>query len=225
MAFFNTDVPILTRKPSVLETPASPGNWRVQWQLRNYLLWSSCYTRHDQACLCWGFITASIFSIAQFLPINWTTQALIASSLTGLSSFGMAWLTWRYTHVDQLAWILYTWLLLMLIGSALTNLSLWYSWSHILILLCPLWLAICGIGYLITALGMRSRLILLCSAIHFLTIFLLPFVGIWQILLTGIVISASVTALSELQWDSNGVCNYQTLNHHKIPHRQTQPLP
>jgi hypothetical protein len=209
MAFFNTEVPILTRKPPVLEAPPSPEIWQVQWQLHSHLRWSSFYTRHDQACLIWGAITALIFSIAQFLPLSWTTQALIATSLTALGSLIMAGLTWHYTQVDRLAWILHTWLLLMILGTLLTNLSLWYSWNPILIALCPLWLGLCGIGYLITGLGMRSRLILLCSALHFLVLLLLPHIG-RQILLTGLTISASVTALSELQWDSNGVCNYRT---------------
>jgi hypothetical protein len=115
----------------------------------------------------------------------------------------------------------------MLIGTILTNLSLWYSWSTILIALCPLWLGLCAIGYLITGIGMRSRLLLLCSALHFLTIPLLPFTKSFQILLTGIIISACVTALAELQWDSNGVCNYQSLHFpptEKTYHETSSPI-
>ncbi|MBD1909071.1 MULTISPECIES: hypothetical protein [unclassified Leptolyngbya] len=124
----------------------------------------------------------------------------------------MAWLTWRYTHHDQLAWILYSWLALMLVGTILTDLGVWRPWGVMLVNLCPLWLILCGIGYFITALGMRSRLILLCSAAHFLAIALLPLFVTYQILLTGFVISGSAILLAELQWDSNGVCNYQSLN-------------
>lgn len=211
MAFFNSEVPLISRKQPVANVPVSPNVRYVQWNLGFTVLWSSFYTRHDLACLSWGVLTASIFAVAQFLPLSWITQAMITSVLTGLGSFGMACLAWRYTNVEKLAWILYTWLTLMLIGTIVTDLSVWYGWGVILMKLCPLWLGLCGIGYLITGLGMRSRLILICGAIHLLAIGLLPFVGPWQILLTGIVISGCVIALAELQWDSNGVCNYQSL--------------
>jgi hypothetical protein len=97
MAFFNTEIPLLTRKPPVLETPLSPEILHIHWQLHDRTLWSSFYTRHDQACLYWGAITATIFAIAQFIPISWTTQALIASTLTTLGTLFMTRLTWRYT--------------------------------------------------------------------------------------------------------------------------------
>lgn len=159
----------------------------------------------------WGILAAVIFAAVQFLPLSWTTQAMIASVLTGFGCVSMAWLTWRYTHVDRLAWILYTWLGLMLIGATITDLSFWCGWGRVLMQLCPLWLGLCSIGYIVTGLGMRSRLILLCSVVHFLTIALLPLAGPWQALLTGAVISGCVIALAEFQWDSNGVCNYQLL--------------
>jgi len=149
--------------------------------------------------------------MAQFLPLSWTIQAGLATGLTGIGSLAMAWLAWRYTHLDQLAWILYTWLVLMVVGTVLTDLSVWNGWGTLLIRLCPLWLGLCGIGYFVTALGMRSRLILLYSALHFGAIALLPFFLPYQLLLTGTVISGSVILLAELQWDSNGVCDYQSL--------------
>lgn len=211
MAFFNPDIPLLSRKPAVTDLPTASQVWLVQWQVGSWLLWSSFYTRHDQACLGWGLLVAGIFAIAQFTPLSWLTQAIIATALTGLGCWVMAWLTWRYTTVEQLAWILYAWLGLMLLGTAVTDLSLWCSWGSVLMAICPLWLGLCGLGYLITGLGMRSRLILLCSGLHFLAIGLLPLVGTWQTLFTGLVISGAVLALAEFQWDSNGVCNYQTL--------------
>lgn len=212
MAFFNSSLPLVCRKPPVDAATISPTVWSVRFSLRDAVVWSSFYTRHDQACLIWGVLTAGIFAIAQFLPLSWTTLALMASILTGLGSIGMTWLVWRYTHVDQLAWILYTWLTLMLLGTAVTDLSVWHGWGTILCNLCPMWLALCGIGYFITGVGMRSRLILLCSAIHFLSIEFLHLLPAYQLLLTGIVISSSVFLLAEFQWDSNGVCNYQILN-------------
>ncbi len=211
MAFFNSEIPLLSRKPAVALVPDSAKVWRVQWQIGSVILWSSVYTRHDQTCLGWGLLAASIFVIAQFLPLSWATQAAIASLLTGLGCLAMAWLTWRYTAVEQLAWILSAWLGLMLVGTLVTDLAIWCGWGRVLSEICPLWLGLCGIGYLVTGLGMHSRLILICSGIHFLTIGLLPWAGGWQTLLTGAVISGSVLALAEFQWDSNGVCNYQTL--------------
>ncbi|MFM7425952.1 MAG: hypothetical protein ACKO7W_13335 [Elainella sp.] len=211
MAFFNPEIPLLSRKPAAGDLSATAQVWRVQCQVGAFTLWSAFYTRHDQACLNWGLLTASIFAIAQFVPLSWITQAIMASALTGLGCGAMAWLTWRYTAVEQLAWILYSWLGLMLLGTVITDLSLWCSWSRIVMEICPLWLGICDVGYLITGLGMRSRLILLCSGLHILTIGLLPYVGGWQPLLTGLVISGSALVLAELQWDSNGVCNYRTL--------------
>ena len=160
MAFFNSNVPLVSRKPSIDAVTLSPTVWRVRFSLSSIVFWSSFYTRHDQACLSWAVLTAGIFAIAQFFPISW---------------------------------------------------SIWYGWGAMLCNLCPLWLTLCGIGYLITGVGMRSRLILLCSAIHFLVIGLLSFLPTYQLLLTGIVISGSVFLLAEFQWDSNGVCNYQTL--------------
>jgi hypothetical protein len=212
MAFFNSSVPLLSSKPPTDAVTVSPSIWRVHFSVINAVIWSSFYTRHDQACLIWGVLTAGIFAIAQVVPLSWTTLALIASILTGMGSIGMTWLAWRYTHVDQLAWILYTWLILMLMGTAITNLSVWHGWGLILCNLCPLWLTLCGIGYFITGIGMRSRLILLCSAMHFLSIGFLHLLPNYQLLLTGIVISSSAFLLAEFQWDSNGVCNYQTLN-------------
>jgi len=212
MAFFNHDVPLISRKPPLASAARSSGVWRVHYSLGQAVLWSSFYTRHDQACLNWGILVAYIFAIAQFLPISWATQALMASLLTVVGSVVMTWLMWRYTYMEQLAWILYSWLGLMLLGTIITDLSVWNAWGAVLIRLCPLWLALCGVGYFITALGMRSRLILLCSALHFGTIGLLPFWMTHQLLLTGAVISGSVMLLAQLQWDSNGVCDYQSLN-------------
>lgn len=211
MAFFNSETPLLCRKSPIANVTTALNVWQVQWHVGHATVWSSFYTRHDQACLIWGVLTAGIFAVAQFLPINWVTQTTIASILTGLGCIGMAWLAWRYTQVEQLAWILYTWLFLMVIGTIVTDLSVWLGWGMMLLRLCPLWLGLCGIGYLITGLGMRSRLILVCSGVHFLTIGLLAFVGPWQLLLTGLVISGWVMVLAELQWDANGVCDYQSL--------------
>jgi hypothetical protein len=211
MTFFNYEVPLISRKLPVADVRVSSETWRLPEQLGYIFFLSSFYTRHDQVCLGWGVVAASIFAIAQFVSLSWFTQAMIASTLTGAGCLGMTWLARRYTKVEQLAWILYVWLMLMVVGTIVTDLSIWHGWSRVIIGLCPMWLGICGTGYLITGVGMRSRLILLCGGIHFLAIALILLTPSWQTLFTGVVISGSVMALAELQWDSNGVCNYKSL--------------
>jgi hypothetical protein len=207
--FFNPEIPIVLKKPSAFAIHDVPGLWRLHLQVRHVTLYSTFYTQHDQACLAWGVLSASIFAAAQFLPIAWGTQALFASILTVIGVGVMVHLTHHFAAVERVSWILYQWAGLMLLGMLLTDLGLLFSWGEVLGRICPLWLAIIGVGYLLTGLGMRSRAILLTSAVHFLAIGLLPYVGIWQPLATGTVISLSVLLLAELQWDSNEVCGYQ----------------
>jgi hypothetical protein len=206
MEFFNYDIPIISRKKLAIEWQNLPGIWCVRWQINHLTILSSFYTRHDLACLLWAIVSAGIFIIAQFATFSWLTQAYLASGLTGIGTVGMGYLTWRFTSVERLAWILYTWTALMLSGTVVTDLSFFLGWGVILCHICHFWLALIGIGYLITGVGMRSRAILLCSIIHFFAIGILPHVGRWQSLTTGAIVAGCVLLLAELQWDSNGVC-------------------
>lgn len=210
MTFFNTAIPLLSRKRLEFTRPTSPDVQFIHVRVHNRTLFLSFYTRHDQACLLWGMISFSIFGAAQFALVDWITQATIASILTVVGVTGMAVLMGRFLRFDAIAWILYIWIVLMGMGIILTDAGLYYGWSFVLGSLCPLWLGLCGVGYTLTGWGMRSRLILGCGALHFLAILVLPWLTPWQPLATGLVIGGCVTALGELQWDANGVCEYQT---------------
>lgn len=207
--FFNPEIPIVLKKPSAFAIQDLPGLWRLHLQVRHVTLYSTFYTQHDQACLIWGILSAGIFAAAQFLPFNWGTQALVASVLTLIGVILMVQLTHHFAVVERIRWVLYQWAALMVLGVVLTDLGLLCSWGELLGHICPIWLGIIGAGYLLTGLGMRSRAILLISAVHFLAIGALHYVGMWQPLTTGAVISLSVLLLAELQWDSNEVCGYQ----------------
>jgi hypothetical protein len=211
MSFFNPEIPIFSRKQSADAIPDMPGVWRIHWCIGERTLWSSFYTRHDQACMLWSFLTAGIFAIAQFLPLSWTVQAIFSSVLTLFGVAGMVGLTWYFAQVERLNWVLYSWIALMLVGIFVTDLALFQHWGGVLLNVCPLWLGLSGIGYCITGIGMRSRMFILLGLLHGLAIWLLPLVAPWQQLTTGLVISLSVLSMAELQWDANGVCGYQTV--------------
>lgn len=203
---FRKNTPILTRKPSAFGIADLPGLWRVHWQLGDRTLVSTFYTQHDQACMLWGLISAAIFGIAQFLPVDWMMQAMFASLLTGMGVLGMVCLTQNWVRVEQLEWVLYTWAALMVVGLLVTDLSLFFHWGQVVIHLCSLWLGLTAIGYGCTAVGMRSRTFFLMGCIHLLGMLLLPYVGAWQCMATGIVIGGSTLLIAELQWDSDGAC-------------------
>lgn len=203
---FDPSIPLILRKPSAFAVDDLPGVWRIHWQIDRWTILSSFYTRHDQACLLWGLVSASIFVVAQFLPLSWTTQVLWASGFTLVGIIGMVLLTWQFSRAEGISWILLSWVVLMGLGALVTDLGVFLAWGEILIRICPLWLGLCGIGYLLTGVGMRSRTFLLAGVLHLLAIWFLPYVGPWQPLTTGLIISGSVVLIAELQWDSSGVC-------------------
>lgn len=211
MVFFNPEIPIINRKKSAFAIQDLPGLWRVHWQPFGVTILSTFYTRHDQACLLWGVISASVFIMAQFIALSWITQAMLASVLTLVGITGMLYLTWYFTKVETLSWILYSWAALMGTGILLTDLSVFLGWGQILINICPLWLGLSAIGYGVTGLGMRSRAFLLVSLLHLITIGILPYVSPWQPLATGLMISGSVFFIAELQWDADEACNHHTV--------------
>lgn len=209
MTFFNLSLPIFKRKESAFAVPEMPGLRRVHWQIGDLVLWSSFYTQHDQACIVWGIVSAAIFTTAQFVPLSWTVQAVLSSLLTIGGVGGMMTLTWHFSRIERLNWVLYTWLGLMLAGIGLTDAGIFLHWGQVLLRICPLWLGLSAIGYVVTGIGMRSRTFILLGAVHLLTVWLLPLAAGWQQLVTGAVISSSVLLMAELQWDANGVCGYQ----------------
>lgn len=205
---FSSDVPIISRKRSAFEIADSPGLWRIHWQIDRYIILSTFYTQHDQACLLWAVLTSGIFLMAQFCPISWVVQATIASVLTLIGSAAMFYLAQNFTTVERLGWVLQTWLGLMAVGILLTDLSILRGWGVVLLHICPLWLGLSAVGYFVTGLAMRSRAFMLAGFLHLLGIGLLAWVGPWQALTSGLIISGSVWMAAELQWDANGVCAY-----------------
>lgn len=177
---------------------------------------STFYTRIDQACHLWGLISITIFATAQFSPLNWSFQALLWTALSLVGTAGMVKLAQYCAGVEPLNQVITAWTILMVTGVAITNLSICLGWGWLMTQLCPLWLGLNALGYLYTGLKMRSRAFFLISLIHGLGIAILPLVGVWQFLTTGLVLGLSVSLLAELQWDSSGVCNGHIVN--KLTH-------
>ncbi len=208
--FFNQAVPPLQRKESAFAIEDLPGLWRLHWQLGQTIIFSTFYTRIDQACLLWGIISGIIFLTAQFASIDWATQAVFWSSLTLVGTGTMVKLSKHCTAVEPLKQVSFAWVFLMLLGLVLTDLSIFLGWSPLLMQLPLLWLLLNALGYLYTGLKMRSRTFLLICLVHLLAIATLPYMSVWQFLETGLVIGLSSVLLAVLQWDSSGVC----VNHH-----------
>jgi hypothetical protein len=193
--------PFLREKQEALDFQDLQGLVRLKLQIGRLTLLSGFYTRIDQVFILWGAISAVIFLTAQFLPISWYTQAIIWTVLTIIGTVGMLILTWFWVCVEKLRWLVYYWAILMLGGVTLTDLGIFLGWAEVLMRLCPLWLGLSALGYLGTGWGMRSRTFLLIAFIHLVGIFLLPYVGGWQFLTTGLVMAMSLLVLAELQWD------------------------
>jgi hypothetical protein len=74
-----------------------------------------------------------------------------------------------------------------------------------------MWLGLSAIGYICTGIGMRSRAFTLASLVHLLGIAVLPYLGSWQFLSTGIVIAASLLVFAGVQWDMRPPIQYEFL--------------
>jgi hypothetical protein len=146
MTFFNPNAPLLCKKQNVLELPDMPGLWRCHWQVGNLTIFSTFYTRLDQACILWGVISILIFVTAQFFPISWMTQAVWWSLLSLVGTLGMVVLTPSWLRVEGLGWVLYSWVILMLLGLVVTDLGIFLGWGEVLNNLCPLWLGLIALG-------------------------------------------------------------------------------
>lgn len=178
-----------------------PGLWRVHWRMGDRTLISTFYTRHDQACILWSLLSAIIFSTIQFVSLSWAVQAILASGLTFLGVLSMIALTQQRVQMDGLHSVLWCWVLLMLIGALLTDLSVFLGWGWLLVQLCSLWLTLSAIGYFYTGVKMRSRAFLLLSVVHWVGVLLLPWLQGWHFLTTGFIIATSVWLVGELRWD------------------------
>lgn len=193
--------PLLRPKQEALDVQDLRGLLRIQLRFRGWQLLSLAYTRIDQVFVLWGWIALVIFGTAQFLPMSWKAQAIAWSGLTAVGIIGMTLLAWFWVRVERLRWVIYTWAGLMALGVGLTNWGIWGGQASILINLCPLWLGLSALGYLMTGIGMESKTFVLAALLHGLGIALLPHSQGMPFLFTGLTIGGTLLLLAEIQWD------------------------
>ena len=214
--------PIIRRKQHALDVQDLDGLLHIQIQFRDLKLFSSFYTRIDQVFVLWGSITAIIFLTAQFMNLSWTDQAVLWTILTLFGAWGTCHLAWYWVTVQQLRWVVYAWVGLTLGGILATDWGIFGGGWVMLPHLCLLWLVLSGIGYLVTAWGLRSRAFALSGLLHFGAIALLSTVAEWQFLFTGIVTAGCLFLLAEVQWDMESLDNLRLLTVEQIQFNQQQ---
>jgi hypothetical protein len=224
MTFLTLSQPFLRDKQEDLDYQDLQGIWRINGKIGNIRLISGFYTRIDQVFIVWGIICAGMFITAQYLPISWTTQAILWTTLTAIGTAIMIAFTWFWVSVERLRWLIYAWVALMLAGVLLTDLGIFIGWGQVLMRLCPLWLGLSAIGYVITAWAVRSRTFLITAVIHILGILLLSYCGGKQFLVTGLVMGGSLLLLAELQWEMRPPINYDLLTPEQKEFNQQQYL-
>ena len=225
MVLFNSVEPIIRRKQHALDFQDRQGLLQLRLQISNRTLFQSLYTRIDQVFVFWGLITAVIFFTAQFAPIDWVTQAIFWSVLTGIGTVGMTLLTHFWVKVERLRWVLYAWIILMLGGVIITDLGIFLGLGQILMHLCHLWLGLSALGYFCTGWGLRSRAFIISGLFHILGIFVLPFCIGWQFLATGLMMTANLWIFAETQWDMRPpIDNYNLLTEEQKEFNRQQYL-
>lgn len=222
MTFFNSTEPILRRKQDALDFQDQLGSWQIDLKLGATRIFSTVYTPIDQVFLLWGLLTLVMFTVGQLLPLSWDTQAIAWSVLTAIGTVCMIGLTLFWARVESLLWLIHLWVALMLVGTVLTNLGIFWHWGIVLMNLCPLWLGLCALGYGFTSLGLRSRTFLLLAVIHLVSIGVLSAVTTWQFLVTGIVMGGSLLLLAQVQWDMRPPIEYAFLTEEQKSFNQHQ---
>lgn len=211
MKLINTNTPLFCRKQMTFDIQSHPSIWRIHWQIGSITIFSTFYTRLDQACIVWGLISGVIFLTAQYLPISWCTQAVLWSGLTVIGAVSTISLTWFRVQLERLNWVLYSWMILMLGGLVVTDLSIFLGWGDVLMHLCSMWLGLVALGYLVNGWLMRSHTFIITGIVHLLSILILPYVGPWQFAATGIVMGVSVLLLAEFRWDMQQTIDFNIL--------------
>ncbi len=225
MPLFNSAQPIIRPKQHALDFQDRQGLLKLKLQISNKTLFHNIYTRIDQVFVVWGLITAIIFFTAQFAPIDWITQATFWTILTGVGTVGMTILTHFWVKVERLRWVLYSWIVLMLGGVAITDLGIYYGSGTILMHLCDLWLILSAVGYFCTGIGLRSRAFVISGLFHLAGMAILPlFIG-WQFLVTGLMMTANLLMFAETQWDMRPpIDNYSVLTEEQKEFNREQYL-
>jgi hypothetical protein len=203
--------PIFRSKRHALDIQDLEGLLKIHWKINHLTLYSGLFTRIDQVFLLWGIITATIFLTEQFLPISWITQAVLWSVLTMVGTLGTVHLSWYWVSVEQLRWVVYCWVGLMLAGVAATDFAIFGGGWQLLMHLYPLWLGLSALGYLLTAWGLRSYAFLISCLLHLLAIASLSFLPQWQALITGITTAGCLFLLAEVEWDMQSTSDFQIL--------------
>ncbi len=219
---FNLSLPLLRIKQKEVDIQDLCGLIKIHWRVGSTTLINNIYTRIDQVFILWALITAGIFFTAQFCPISWQFQAIVWSTLTLIGTAGMICLTHFWVVVEQLRWVILLWSGLMLLGLGITNIGIFGSIPVILMNLCPLWLVLSAIGYLVMGWGMYSRTFILMGIFHLLGIMVIPYVPGWQFLTTGLIMASSLILLSELQWDMRPPIESKVLNAEQIEFNRRQ---
>ncbi|WP_287128493.1 hypothetical protein [Candidatus Cyanaurora vandensis] len=201
MTFFNPVEPVLRCKQHELAFQDAEGCLHLQWRVGYITLLDSFYTRIDQVFVVWGLLTLVIFGTAQFLPLDWALQAMLWTGLSLVGAGAMVILSWFWVVVERVAWLLGAWVGLVVLGLAVTDLSIFYVWGDVLLHLGPLWLGLMGVGYLVTGTTLRSRALVLTAVVHGLSALVFFFFTDWQFLGAGLVQAGSLFLLSECQWD------------------------
>jgi hypothetical protein len=223
MSFFNPQAPILRRKQTHLDIQDLEGLIFWQWKIKEIPIFSLLYTRIDQVFLLWGWIVGAIFLTPQLLPAwGWTHQALLGTILSLVGIGGMAGFARFWVKVEQLTWLIYLWGVLVILGLGLTNYGIFMGIGSILMNLCPLWLSLCGCGYVVMGLGMRSRTFLTVGILHFGSIPVLQVVPSYQFLTTALIMSGTLFTLAEVQWDMRPPVVSPILSREQIAFNQKQ---
>ncbi|BAQ66391.1 hypothetical protein [Geminocystis sp. NIES-3709] len=201
MSFFKPQQPILQKKQLSFNSQQLISLRCLRVKFLEFIHLSGIYTCIDQAMMIWGVVAGIIFMGAQFLSINWTDQAIFWSIITLIAIIIMINLTHSWTMVEKIAWLLYGWVALMVIGIIITDCSIVYHWGIILSHLCHLWLILSTIGYGLTAWGMRSRAFVIATIVHGISIGFLPWFSSYQFAITGLIMMSNLLIFAEGQWD------------------------
>ncbi len=222
MSFFNSQEPLFRKKQTALDIQDLDGLLSLHWRLGRLTLYAAHYTRIDQIFLLWGLLAAGIFTVAQFLPIAWTTQAIYWSGLTIVVMGAMVIWSWYWTGVERLRWLIWLWVSLIGGGVLLTDWGIYTYQPWIMAHLCQLWLGVCAAGYVLTGLGLRSRCLNLMAIAHLLGCVAIIYFPNWQFLLSGVVMGASLLLLGEYQWDMRSPSQFALLSPEQIEFNQQQ---
>lgn len=223
MTFFNPYEPVFRRKQHALDVQDLHGAWQLRFQIGSLKIPEIIFTRIDQVFLLWAAITAGIFTTAQFAPFDWLVQAEVWSALSALGIALTLQLAWYWARVERSLWIIFGWIGLIAVGLVLTALGIATAWAEIVLHLGPLWLVLCGLGYLGTGIGLRSRALLFAALIHIAAV---PLVegSDWAFLLTGLILSGTLLLFAASQWDMRLPIDYRLARAERVFNDEQQLL-